>query len=252
MSGSGLQTWVEQALSGEYMQNEQRAQRALPMRGMPQPSRESVLSLPDVHISRHPVIEHKMMALRDKDTSPPDFYRLVRELGTLLAYEATADLRTQPARVDTPLEPVEGRRLAGGIGIMPVLRAGLGLAEGFRSVLPDAPVWHLGLRRDERTLEPIEYYNQLARAVNLQVCYAVDPMLATGGSAIDALNILKRYGVPHLRYVGLIAAPYGLGKLREAHPDVPVYLAALDERLDERGFICPGLGDAGDRQFGTL
>ncbi len=252
MSGSGSQTWVEQAPSGEYMQNEQRAQRALPMRGMPQPSRESVLSLPDVHISRHPVIEHKMMALRDKDTSPPDFYRLVRELGTLLAYEATADLRTQPARVDTPLEPVEGRRLAGGIGIMPVLRAGLGLAEGFRSVLPDAPVWHLGLRRDERTLEPIEYYNQLARAVNLQVCYAVDPMLATGGSAIDALNILKRYGVPHLRYVGLIAAPYGLGKLREAHPDVPVYLAALDERLDERGFICPGLGDAGDRQFGTL
>jgi uracil phosphoribosyltransferase len=234
------------------MQNEGTSQRALPMRGVPQPSRESVLSLPDVHISRHPVIEHKMTALRDRETTAPDFYRLVRELGTLLAYEATADLRTQTVQIQTPLEPTDGQRLAGGVGIMPVLRAGLGLAEGFRSVLPDAPVWHLGLRRDERTLEPIEYYNQLARAVNLQVCFAVDPMLATGGSAIDALNIVKRYGVPHLRYVGLIAAPYGLQKLREAHPDVPIYLAALDERLDERGFICPGLGDAGDRQFGTL
>jgi uracil phosphoribosyltransferase len=234
------------------MQNEGTSQRALPMRGVSQPSRDAVLSLPDVHISRHPVIEHKMTALRDRETTPPDFYRLVRELGTLLAYEATADLRTQTVHIQTPLEPTDGQRLAGGVGIMPVLRAGLGLAEGFRSVLPDAPVWHLGLRRDERTLEPIEYYNQLARAVNLQVCYAVDPMLATGGSAIDALNIVKRYGVPHLRYVGLIAAPYGLQKLREAHPDVPIYLAALDERLDERGYICPGLGDAGDRQFGTL
>lgn len=234
------------------MQNEGSAKRTLPMRGVPQPSRESVLSLPDVHISQHPVIEHKMTALRDRDTAAPDFYRLVRELGTLLAYEATADLHTQPARVETPLEPADGQRLAGGVGIVPVLRAGLGLADGFRAVLPDAPVWHLGLRRDERTLEPIEYYNQLARAVNLQVCYAVDPMLATGGSATDALNILKRYGVPHLRYVGLIAAPYGLLKLREAHPDVPIYLAALDERLDDRGYICPGLGDAGDRQFGTL
>jgi uracil phosphoribosyltransferase len=234
------------------MQNEGSAKRALPMREVPQPSRESVLSLPDVHISQHPVIEHKMTALRDRDTTPPDFYRLVRELGTLLAYEATADLHTQPARVETPLEAAEGKRLAGGVGIMPVLRAGLGLADGFRAVLPDAPVWHLGLRRDERTLEPIEYYNQLARAVNLQVCYAVDPMLATGGSATDALNILKRYGVPHLRYVGLIAAPYGLLKLREAHPDVPIYLAALDDHLDDRGYICPGLGDAGDRQFGTL
>jgi uracil phosphoribosyltransferase len=234
------------------MQNEGTARGPLPMRGVPQPSRESVLSLPDVHISQHPVIEHKMTALRDRETLAPDFYRLVRELGTLLAYEATADLRTQPARIETPLEPTEGQRLAGGVGIMPVLRAGLGLAEGFRSVLPDAPVWHLGLRRDERTLEPIEYYNQLARAVNLQVCYAVDPMLATGGSAIDALNIVKRYGVPHLRYVGLIAAPYGLLKLREAHPDVPIYLAALDDHLDDRGYICPGLGDAGDRQFGTL
>ena len=226
--------------------------QSLPMRGVPQPARDHVLTLPGVFISRHPVVAHKVTALRDRTTPPPDFYRLVRELGTLLAYEATQDLRLQPAAIETPLEPTTGFRLAGGVGIVPILRAGLGLAEGFRQVLPDAQVWHLGLRRDERTLEPIEYYNQLARASNLQVCFSVDPMLATGGSAIDALNILKRYGVPHLCYVGLIGAPYGLLKLREAHPDVPIYLAALDDRLDDRGFICPGLGDAGDRQFGTL
>lgn len=226
--------------------------RALPMRGVPQPARASVLDLPDVHISRHPVVQHKLTALRDKRTPPPEFYRLVRELGALLAYEATADLALQPAEIETPLEPAQGVRLAGGVGIVPILRAGLGLAEGFRQVLPDAQVWHLGLRRDEHTLEPIEYYNQLARAVNLQVCFSVDPMLATGGSAIDALETLKRYHVPHLRYIGLIAAPYGLLKLREAHPEVPIYVGAVDERLDDRGFICPGLGDAGDRQFGTL
>jgi uracil phosphoribosyltransferase len=225
---------------------------SLPMRGVAQPTRSSVLGLPQVYISQHPVVAHKISLIRDRDTNPADFYLLVRELGTLLAYEATSDLHTVPNPIETPLEPMTGSKLAGGVGIVPILRAGLGLAEGFRQVLPDAQVWHLGLRRDEHTLEPIEYYNQLARAVNLQVCFSVDPMLATGGSAIDALNTLKRYGVPHLRYVGLIAAPYGLMKLREAHPDVPIYLAALDDRLDERGYICPGLGDAGDRQFGTL
>lgn len=222
------------------------------MRGVPQPPRAEALALPNVYVSRHPVVAHKMGLLRDRHTSVPDFYRLVREIGTLLAYEASQNLRTEEVEVETPLERTTARRLVGGVGIVPILRAGLGLAEGFRSVLPDASIWHLGLRRDERTLEPIEYYNQLARAVNLQVCFSVDPMLATGGSAIDALNTLKRFGVPHLRYVGLIGAPYGVAKLREAHPDVPIYLAVLDERLDDRGYICPGLGDAGDRQFGTL
>lgn len=234
------------------MANEAADAQAYPMRGVPQPAREQTLNLPMVHISRHPVIAHKMTLLRDKRTPPPAFYRTVRELGALLAYESTADLKLEPVRIETPIEAMTGSELAGGVGIVPILRAGLGLAEGFREVLPDAAVWHLGLRRDERTLEPIEYYNQLARSNNLQVCFSVDPMLATGGSAIDALNILKRYGVPHLRYVALIGAPYGLWKLREAHPDVPIYLAALDERLDDRGYICPGLGDAGDRQFGTL
>ncbi len=234
------------------MQDEQANQRVLPMLGIPQPTRDEVLSLPRVYISSHPVVASKLTALRDKQTPPREFYRLVRELGTLLAYEATADLRLEPQPIETPLEPMSGSRLAGGVGIVPILRAGLGLAEGFRQVLPDAQVWHLGLRRDESTLEPIEYYNQLARAENLQVCFSVDPMLATGGSAIDALNTLKRYGVPHLRYVALIGAPYGLLKLRQTHPEVPIYLAALDEQLDDRGYICPGLGDAGDRQFGTL
>ncbi len=234
------------------MADETTFQRALPMRGVSQPSREQVLDLPGVFISRHPVVAQKMTTLRDQRTPPPDFYRLVRELGTFMAYEATADLELVPYEIETPLAPMTGARLAGGVGVVPVLRAGLGLAEGFRQVLPDAQVWHLGLRRDEHTLEPIEYYNQLARAGNLQVCFAVDPMLATGGSAIDALNTLKRYNVPHLRYVGLIAAPYGLLKLHQTHPDVPIFLAALDSHLDERGFIWPGLGDAGDRQFGTL
>ena len=237
----------------DLMANAGAAERGeLPMRGVAQPARDEVLGLPGLHISTHPVVRAKVTALRDKRTPHPEFYRLVRELGTLLAYEATAALRVEPAEVETPLEPMVGSRLAGGVGVVPVLRAGLGLAEGFRQVLPDAQVWHLGLRRDERTLQPIEYYNQLARAVNLQVCFAVDPMLATGGSAIDAINVLKRYSVPHLTYVGLIAAPYGILQLHQTHPDVPIYVAAVDERLDERGYICPGLGDAGDRQFGTL
>src|SRR5262249_24215849 len=137
------------------------ATRALPMRGVPQPTRDAVMNLPDVHISRHPVVQHKLTALRDMRTPPPEFYRLVRELGALLACEATADLALGPMEFETPLEPMRGVRLAGGVGIVPILRAGLGLAEGFRQVLPDAQVWHLGLRRDEHTLEPIEYYNQL-------------------------------------------------------------------------------------------
>lgn len=223
----------------------------LPMRGIPQPAREEVLHLPGVHVSTHPVVAHKLTRLRDRQTAPPEFYRLVKELGALLAYEATSDLELIPTPIETPLKSMMGQRLAGGVGVVPILRAGLGLAEGFREVFPEVQVWHLGLRRDERTLAPIEYYNQMGRAENLQVCFSVDPMLATGGSAIDAINTLKRLGVPHLRYVCIIAAPYGLKKLHETHPDVPIYVAAVDEVLNDRGFIVPGLGDAGDRQFGT-
>lgn len=228
------------------------APQKLPMQGIAQPTREEVLKLPRVHISHHPVMAHKVTALRDKRTQTPEFYRLVKEIGALLAYEATETLALNTCDIETPLEATRGYCLAGGIGVTPILRAGLGLAEGFRQVLPDVQVWHLGLRRDERTLQAMEYYNQLPHKIDLQVCYAVDPMLATGGSAIDALNILKRRGIPRLSYVGIIAAPYGVLKLTETHPDVDIYVAALDEGLNDVGYIYPGLGDAGDRQFGTL
>lgn len=224
----------------------------LPMQGVPQPRRDEVLNLPRVHISSHPVMADKLTALRDKRTSVPEFYRLVQEIGALLAYEATASLVLEPYTVETPMEPMVGQRLAGGIGITPILRAGLGLAEGFRQVLADAQIWHLGLRRDEETLQALEYYNRLPHTVDLQICYAVDPMLATGGSAIDAINVLKRRGIPHLSYVGIIAAPYGLLRLAQTHPDIDIYIGALDDSLNDRGYILPGLGDAGDRQFGTF
>jgi uracil phosphoribosyltransferase len=225
---------------------------SLPMQGIPQPRRDEVLGLPRVHISTHPVMAHKITALRDKNTPPPEFYRLVKEIGMLLAHEATATLALETVVVETPLQQTTGYRLAGGIGVTPILRAGLGMAESFREVIPDVQIWHLGLRRDEHTLQAMEYYNQLPYKVNLQVCYAVDPMLATGGSAIDAINILKRRGIPRLSYVGIIAAPYGLLKLSQTHPDIDIYIAALDESLNDYGYIMPGLGDAGDRQFGTL
>ena len=225
---------------------------SLPMEGVPQPKRDEVLDLPRVNISTHPVMAHKLTALRDKNTPPPEFYRLVKEIGALLAYEATASLVLESLEIVTPMRPMSGQRLAGGIGVMPILRAGLGLAEAFREVIPDAQIWHLGLRRDENTLQALEYYNQLPHTVDLQVAYAVDPMLATGGSAIDAINILKVRSIPRLSYVGIIAAPYGLLKLSQTHPDIDIYIAALDESLNDRGYILPGLGDAGDRQFGTF
>jgi uracil phosphoribosyltransferase len=154
--------------------------------------------------------------------------------------------------IETPLGSTAGVQLAGGIGIMPILRAGLGLADGFREVIPDVQVWHLGLRRDENTLQALEYYNRLPPRVDLQVCYAVDPMLATGGSAIDAITILKHRGVPRISYIGIIASPYGVLRLTQTHPDIDIYIAALDDELNDYGYIVPGLGDAGDRQFGTL
>jgi uracil phosphoribosyltransferase len=224
----------------------------LPMQGVAQPTREEVLKLPRVHISSHPVMASKMTSLRDVNTAPPEFYRLVKEIGALLAYEATASLALEPREIETPLEKMTGCTLAGGIGVTPILRAGLGLAEAFREVIPDVQVWHLGLRRDERTLQAMEYYNRLPHTVNLQVCYAVDPMLATGGSAIDAINVLKRRSIPRLSYVGIIAAPYGLLRLAQEHPDIDIYIAALDDKLNDVGYIVPGLGDAGDRQFGTF
>lgn len=230
----------------------QGSQPKLPMQGISQPTREEVLHLPRVHISAHPVMAHKMTLLRNKNTTTPQFYQLVREIGALLAYEATASLALEDSAIETPLEPMIGKRLAGGIGVTPILRAGLGLADGFRQVIPDVQTWHLGLRRDEETLKAQAYYNRLPHQIDLQVVYAVDPMLATGGSAIDAIDILKLRGIPRISYIGIIAAPYGLLKLSQAHPDIDIYVAALDESLNDIGYIVPGLGDAGDRQFGTF
>jgi uracil phosphoribosyltransferase len=229
----------------------QGGQSKLPMQGVTQPTREEILQLSHVHVSNHPVMAHKLTMLRNKNTSSPQFYELVKEIGALLAYESTSHLTLENVSIETPLQPMLGKRLAGGIGVTPILRAGLGLAEGFRQVIPDVQVWHLGLKRDERTLQALEYYNQLPHQVDLQICYAVDPMLATGGSAIDAIHTLKQRGISRISYIGIIAAPYGVLRLTQTHPDIDIYVGALDEALNDYGYIVPGLGDAGDRQFGT-
>ena len=169
----------------------------------------------------------------------------------LVLYEATADLGTVPADVRTPLAAYRGVRLSETVGLVPVLRAGIGMVEAALQLIPEAQVWHIGLFRDERTLRPIEYYNKLPSAVTAQVCLVLDPMLATGGSSVATIDILKKWGARRVKYVGLIAAPEGVQALSDAHPDVPIHVAALDERLNEKGYIVPGLGDAGDRQFGT-
>jgi len=204
-----------------------------------------------VHVSTHPLVQHKLTLLRKKDTDSKRFRELVKELAILLAYEATADLEVDPYVVETPLEAVTGSRLKGNIGLVPILRAGLGLVDGVWEMMPSAEVWHIGLFRDERTLRPVEYYNKLPVHPTVDVCLVLDPMLATGGSAIATVDILKRWGANRIKFMGLIAAPEGIKAFTEAHPDVPVYVAAVDDHLNERGYIVPGLGDAGDRQFGT-
>ncbi|MCX7682222.1 MAG: uracil phosphoribosyltransferase [Anaerolineae bacterium] len=204
-----------------------------------------------VHISCHPLVQHKMGLLRDQRTDPKKFRELMREIASLLAYEATADLATEEVTITTPLGQVSGRRLCERVGLVPILRAGLGLVEGFWNLMPNAEVWHIGLFRDQRTLQPVAYYNRLPVSPTVDVCMVLDPMLATGGSAVAAVDILKEWGASRIKFVGVIAAPEGIQRFTSAHPDVPVYLAAVDERLDEMGFIVPGLGDAGDRMFGT-
>ena len=209
------------------------------------------LSTPQLHVSQHPLVREKVTRLRDERTNPRDFRALVGEIATLLLYEATADLPMQETQVRTPLASAKGVKLAEPIGLIPVLRAGIGMVEAALELMPDAQVWHIGLFRDERTLRPIEYYNKLPSEATVTVCLVLDPMLATGGSAVATIDILKRWGAKRTKYVGIIAAPEGVEALATAHPDVPIHVAALDERLNERGYIVPGLGDAGDRQFGT-
>ncbi|NDJ52921.1 MAG: uracil phosphoribosyltransferase [Chloroflexi bacterium] len=204
-----------------------------------------------VYVSDHPLVKHKLTHLRDVYTPPTVFRRLVRELSLLLCYEATQHLTLFDTTVETPMGKAAGQHVQQTIGLVPILRAGLGMVDGVWELLPGAEVWHIGLYRDEETLRPVQYYNKLPVEPRVQVCLILDPMLATGGSAVATTELLKEWGAKHIRFVGLIAAPEGVQAMREAHPDVPIHIAALDERLNEIGFIVPGLGDAGDRQFGT-
>ncbi len=205
----------------------------------------------NVHASSHPLVAHKLSRLRDKNTDPKKFRELVREVSALLAYEATADLATMPRELETPLEKMSGAELKEKIGLVPILRAGLGMVDGLWDLMPSAEVWHIGLYRDEHTLRPVEYYNKLPLEPTVSVCLILDPMLATGGSAIATTDVLKRWGVKKIKFVGLIGAPEGIKKMQEMHPDVDIYLGEIDRGLNEHAYIVPGLGDAGDRQFGT-
>ena len=205
----------------------------------------------NVYESQHPLVKHKLSRLRDIKTEPKKFRELVREIAALLAYEATADLATMPRELETPLARITGQELQEKIGLVPILRAGLGLVEGFWELMPSAEVWHIGLYRDEHTLRPVEYYNKLPTEPTVSVCLILDPMLATGGSATATASVLKKWGVKKIKFVGLIAAPEGIKAMQEQHPDIDIHIAAIDERLNERAYIVPGLGDAGDRQFGT-
>ncbi len=205
----------------------------------------------NVYASKHPLIAHKLSRLRDKQTEPKKFRELVREIAGLLAYEATADLAVMPREFETPLAKMTGSELREKIGLVPILRAGLGLVEGFWELMPSAEVWHIGLYRDEKTLRPVEYYNKLPLEPTVSVCLILDPMLATGGSATATADVLKKWGVKKIKFVGLIAAPEGIQVMQTAHPDIDIHIGAIDDHLNERAYIVPGLGDAGDRQFGT-
>jgi uracil phosphoribosyltransferase len=211
--------------------------------------------------STHPLVLHKLTQLRDRTTDFRRFRSIVDELAMILAYEATQNLPLQTVSVQTPLTVTQGSKMDVRIGLVPILRAGLGMVDGMLDLLPQAEVWHLGFYRDEETLQPVIYYNKMPADLSSHHCFVLDPMLATGGSAIAAVDILKERGVTHIKFVGLLAAPEGIATLHRKHPDVVVHVAAVDERLTTEadapagfppGFIWPGLGDAGDRQFGTV
>jgi uracil phosphoribosyltransferase len=204
-----------------------------------------------VKVSEHPLVKHKLSILRDINTPYFQFRQLVREIAMLLCHEATMDMALDDITVETPMGSAKGHQLKEDIGLVPILRAGLGMVDGILEMLPAAQVWHIGLYRDEETLRPVTYYNRLPEIPTVQVCIILDPMLATGGSAVAAADILKDWGAKRIRYMGLIAAPEGVETLQKAHPDIDIHLACIDERLNEIGFIVPGLGDAGHRQFGT-
>ena len=207
--------------------------------------------------SKHPLVRHKLSLLRDKNTDPKLFRELVGEITALMTYEATEDLALVDVNVDTPLVNINCKKVVEKIGLVPILRAGLGMVEGIWKLLPQAEVWHIGLYRDEETLKPIEYYNKLPVSPTVDLVLVVDPMLATGGSATTTIDILKKWGAKKIKFIGLIAAPEGIKEIHKHHPEVAIHIAAIAERLTDNndnfpnGYILPGLGDAGDRQFGT-
>lgn len=207
--------------------------------------------LANLHVSGHPLVRHKIRMLADRNTDAKLFRELVKELTSLMVYEATADLPLRPVTFQTPLEQAQGVEVAARVGLVPILRAGLGMTDAALSILPSAEVWHLGFRRDEETHLPQSYYNRLPEVCPNDLVIVLDPMLATGGSASAAIATLKRWGAPKITFVGLIAAPEGVRRLQADHPDVRVHVALVDRDLDANAFIRPGLGDAGDRMFGT-
>lgn len=204
-----------------------------------------------VHVSKHPLVLERVTRLRDRRTPPPAFREIVADLARLLFIEASHELKLTAVSVETPLAPAGGFILADRVGLFPILRAGLGMADAILQLVPSAQVWHLGLYRDHETLKPIEYYNKLPQRPELDAAIVLDPMLATGGSASAVIDLLEKRNVPKIKFLGLIAAPEGVRTLRELFPRVPLHLAALDSHLNESGYIVPGLGDAGDRQFAT-
>ncbi|MGG4010907.1 uracil phosphoribosyltransferase [Bacillus smithii] len=205
-----------------------------------------------VYVFDHPLIQHKLTFIRDKNTGTKEFRELVDEVATLMAFEITRDMPLEEIDVETPVGKANAKILSGKkIGVVPILRAGIGMVDGILKLIPTAKVGHIGLYRDPETLKPVEYYVKLPSDVEERDFILVDPMLATGGSAVEAVNSLKKRGAKSIKFMCLIAAPEGVETLKKAHPDVDIYIAALDEKLNEKGYIVPGLGDAGDRLFGT-
>jgi uracil phosphoribosyltransferase len=209
-------------------------------------------SFANLTVLDHPLIQHKVTLLRDKGTSTRDFKQLVNEIAMLMAFEVTKDLPTEPVSIETPLERMEGRQVAGKkLTLVPILRAGLGMVDGIAQLIPSARVGHIGLYRDHDTLQPVDYYFKIPGGEDARDFFVLDPMLATGGSAVAAVSALKQAGARRIRFLCLVAAPEGVKRMLDAHPDVPVFAAALDRELNTDGYILPGLGDAGDRLFGT-
>ena len=207
---------------------------------------------PNLSVLAHPLIQHKLTILRDRSTATRDFKQLVNEIAMLMAYEVTKDLSVEAVEVETPLERMRGARVSGKkLVLVPILRAGLGMVEGIAQLIPSARVGHIGIYREHDTLEPVDYYFKIPSDEDARDFFLLDPMLATGGSAVDAVSALKHAGAQRIRFLCLVAAPEGVRRMLQAHPDVLIFAAALDRQLNDHGYILPGLGDAGDRLFGT-